>query len=118
MYHKSGRVVKFTVNQRAAGNDNSQNHFRDLQANLRNGESTEREWQTLLTRTPDKVCNLESFKTQAVKLSYGNQEVAKDNYESLKRLNQPIAVSVQNITIQQHPNYHLMILAVWIQNYS
>ena len=90
VYHKFDRVVKLSVNQRASGDDNSQNLFRELQINLRNGESTMKDWNMLLSRTPPKVSNLQTFEKHAVKISYGNQQVAKDNYECLKKLGQPI----------------------------
>ena len=35
--------------------------------------------------------NIDSFQKDSVKLSFGNEKVAKDNYEELKQLNQPIA---------------------------
>ena len=43
VYHKFDRVVKLSVNQRASGDDNNQNVFRQLQTNLKNGESTTEE---------------------------------------------------------------------------
>ena len=36
------------------------------------------------------LSNLQTFEKHAVKISYGNQQVAKDNYECLKKLGQPI----------------------------
>ena len=90
VYHKFGRVIKLSVNQRASGDDNSQNLFRELQINLRNGESTMQDWNMLLSRTPPKVSNLQTFEKHAVKISYGNQQVAKENCERLKNLGQPI----------------------------
>ena len=49
------------------------------------------DWHMLLSRTPNHVLNLESFKKESVKLSYGNEKVAQDNLKSLKELGQPAA---------------------------
>ena len=44
-----------------------------------------------MTRTPDRVKDLETFRKHSVRLSFGNEKVAKDNYECLTKLKQPIA---------------------------
>ena len=63
-----------------------------LQVNARNGDSTYADWQLLLTRTPTNVQNISNFEESCIKLSFGNEKVAKDNYDKLKALNKPIAV--------------------------
>ena len=90
-YHKFDRVVKLNVNERAHGSTPEQEDFRNLQINIRNGNTTVDEWKLLLTRTPSNVPNLKEFEKKAVKLSYGNEKVAEHNYENLTNLGQPIA---------------------------
>ena len=68
-----------------------QEKFRTILTNLRDGNSTVDDWNLLLTRTPNNIGNLQFFKKECVKLSYGNEKVAQDNYDSLKQLNNPIA---------------------------
>ena len=84
MYHKFVDVVKLTVNERSKGSSDNQQAFRTLLINLRDGNSTIKDWNLLLTRTPNNVEHIETFKNSSVKLSYGNEKVALDNYESLK----------------------------------
>ena len=70
---------------------NISEQFRTILTNLHNGDSTMDDWHMLLSRTPNHVLNLESFKKESVKLSYGNEKVAQDNFKSLKELGQPAA---------------------------
>ena len=44
-----------------------------------------------MTRTPNNVENIETLKNSSVKLLHGNEKVASDNYESLKKLGKPMA---------------------------
>ena len=90
-YKQFTKVVRLTVNKRAKGSDLMQQDFRNLQITARDGNCSIDQWNLLLTRTPINVENLDSFERDAVKLSFGNDKVAKDNYEQLKRLNKPIA---------------------------
>ena len=115
VYHKFDRVVKLSINQRANGDDNSQNLHRELQINLRNGESTMQDWNMLLSRTPPKVSNLQTFEKHAVKISYGDQQVAKDKYERLKTWVNQLFPLMPNITIKQLQSSLLMIWDVFVQ---
>ena len=91
MYHKFVDVIKLTINERSKGSSDNQQAFQTLLINLRDGNSTIKDWKLLLTRTPSNVEDIETFKNSSVKLSYGNEKVASDNYESLKKLGKPIA---------------------------
>lgn len=90
MYRKFETVVKLEKNERARGNDTDQKIFRQLQERARNGDSSLKDWNLLLSRSPSKIQHLEHFKNNAVRLSFGNEKVAQDNYSKLKQLNQPI----------------------------
>jgi hypothetical protein len=57
---------------------------------LRTGETTEEDWNYLLTRTPSAVPSLDQFR-DAIRLYYGNEQVATYNYTTLLELHQPIA---------------------------
>ena len=88
VYKQFDTVVQLTVNQRACGNNLTQTSFRTMLTNLRNGVSTHEDWQLLLSRTP--LFTSEN-KDLFVKLSFSNENVSTNNYESLKSLNQHIA---------------------------
>ena len=60
--------------------------------NLRNGNTTLDEWNTLLTGTPQQVTNMDEFHKESVKLSFGNEKVAEDNYACLMKVGNPIAL--------------------------
>ena len=92
MYQKFETVIKLQVNERAKGNDVEQENFRQLQMRERNGASSLQDWETLLVRNTAKVQNLAHFKQCAVRLSFGNEKVATDNYSKLCELGQPIIV--------------------------
>ena len=47
---------------------------------LRTGDSTEQDWQLLLSRQPSLVANLNEF-DDAIKLFYGNDDVAAYNHQ-------------------------------------
>lgn len=49
----------------------------------RNGDSSLEDWKLLLTRNPDKTENLQHFEDCAIKISFGNEKVSKDNYNKL-----------------------------------
>ena len=89
-YQMFERVVTLSVNQRVKGSDQEQTVFRDLLLRLRNGESTEQDWELLLTRQPSHIENIEHFK-DATRMYYSNEQVAKYNYEELTLLKQPVA---------------------------
>ena len=91
IYKEFKQVVTLSVNHRVDGKTNAHSCFRDLLIRARNGESTFADWQTLLSRTPENVTNIEEFLTSSVRLSYLKAKVAEMNLIKLKNLNQPIA---------------------------
>ena len=54
--------------------------------NLRNGDSTESDWNLQLTKTPDSIGNQKDTEEYA-KLSFSNEKVASDNFEAPQSLN-------------------------------
>ena len=92
MYHQFKTVVSLTENQRVKGNNAEQTNFRQLLTRARNGDSTESDWETLLSRTANEVHNIGDFENFSVRLCYHKRKVAELNLEKLKRLNKPIAV--------------------------
>ena len=90
MYRKFETVIKLEKNERAKGDDRDQQTFRQLQMRARDGESSIDDWNILLSRSPSKVQNLLYFQKNAVRLSFGNEKVAQENYNQLVNLNQPI----------------------------
>jgi hypothetical protein len=59
---------------------------------LRNGQSTDSEadWNTLLQRTPTMANNSHEF-TNAIRLFYKKENVAKYNYDAITKLGSPVA---------------------------
>ena len=92
LYHEFKKVVKLTVNQRVQGNNIEQSNFREILTRARHGESNESDWHSLISRTPDKVDNLNDFEKNSVRLCYHKEKVAELNMTRLKSLGQPIAV--------------------------
>lgn len=90
MYQMFQKVINFEINERAAGTDNEQQRFRALQVRARDGNSNLEDWNMLLLRQPQNVVNIDTFQKSAVKLSFGNEKVATDNYQKLKQLQQTI----------------------------
>lgn len=84
------KVVKLTQNQRVQGSNPEQVSFKDLLKCLRTGDSTKEDWQLLLTQQPSAVPNLHEFEN-AIRLFYGNDQVAAFNYDQLLKLHKPIA---------------------------
>ena len=76
------KVVKLSENQRVQGSNPEQVSFKQLLERLRNGDSTQEDWQLLLSRQPSAVPNLSEFEN-AMRLFYGNDQLLK--------LRQPIA---------------------------
>lgn len=87
---KFDTVVKLVINERAKGSSSDQHLFRELQLRARDGNSSVDDWNLLLTRIPSKVFNITEFEKEAVKLSYGNDKVATDNFDKLKTLDEVI----------------------------
>ena len=56
-YRMFDKVVKLTVNQRVQGMSTEQEQFRNLLLRLRKGDSTNEDWQLLLTRQPSRARN-------------------------------------------------------------
>ena len=90
IYKKFEKVVKFEVNERAGGADDEQQRIRALQIKARDGNSNLEDWNMLLLRQPQNVVDIDNFENSSVKLSFGKEKVAKDNYERLKELQQTI----------------------------
>lgn len=90
MYRLFDTVIKLTVNERSKGNDLAQERFRNALYRLKNGDSTEEDWQMFLNRTPGRIGDINDVK-DFVKLSYSNKKVATDNHEALMSLNVPVA---------------------------
>ena len=72
------------------GSDTTQVAFKQLLMRLRTGDSTEEDWQLLLSCQSSLVANLDEF-DDAIKLFYGNDEVAEYNHRQLLKLSQPVA---------------------------
>ena len=90
MYRKFDTVVRFQVNEWARGSSNDQQLFRELQIRARDGNSSLEDWKLLLPRLPDNVSNRAEFEKESIKLSFGNEKVARDNYAKLGNLNELI----------------------------
>ena len=90
MYRKFTTVIKLTVNERSKGENLEQERFRAALYRLRNGETTEEDWQLFLSRTPANVNDALVLK-DFVKLSFSNEKVACNNHEALTSLNMPVA---------------------------
>lgn len=90
MYHKFDTVVKLQVNERARGSSNDQQLFRELQIRARECNSSLEDLKLLLTRVPDNIPNRTEFEKESVRLSFGNENVARDNYAKLRNLNELI----------------------------
>ena len=77
--------VTLSVNHRVDGKSNDQACFRDLLNRARYGESTIADWQTLLSRTPENITNIEEFLSSSVRLSYLKSKVAEMNLIKFKK---------------------------------
>ena len=84
------KVVKLTENQHVQGSNPNQVSFKLLLERLRDGDSTQEDWQQLLSRQPSTVTNLSEFEN-AMRLFYGNDQVATYNYDQLLKLHEQIA---------------------------
>ena len=90
MYQKFQTVVKLQINERPKGSNWEQENFRQLQIRARIGDSSLEDWKRLLARNPAQIENVQHFEDCAIKLSFGNEKVVKDNYNKLCDLGQPI----------------------------
>ncbi|XP_078371416.1 ATP-dependent DNA helicase Pif1-like [Oculina patagonica] len=81
-------VVILMENVRQAGNNPEAEMFRELLLNIRDGKITQDDWQKRQERTPLNV-RMEDF-TDAVRLFFDKQSVAKYNFEKLHSLGTPI----------------------------
>jgi len=88
LYRQFDTVVILDEIVRESGASQEQVLFRDL-LRLRNGESTEEDWQ-LLSRSPSAITNLTEF-DDAVHLFYNKDKVAQFNAQKLNSLGTPIA---------------------------
>ena len=92
LYHEFKKVVKLTVNQRVQGNNIEKSNFREMLTRARHGESTESDWHSLISRTPDKVRNVNEFENNSVRICYHKEKVAELNISRLNSLGQPRAI--------------------------
>ena len=90
MYHMFTTVIILTTVLRQAGNNAAIQAFRDLLTRLRDGTVSYDDWQLLLKRTPQHADNAADF-TEAVRLFYTKDSVAKYNLEKLHTLGTPVA---------------------------
>jgi len=90
LYSEFRTIIHLTESERVKGCLSNQQRFRDLLDKIRDGNVSELDWKLLLQRTPSRCINLGGF-SSSLRLSYGNKQVAEFNYESLKKLNRPIA---------------------------
>ena len=82
-------VVLLRQNIRQAGTNPQAEVFRELLMRMRDGQSTQCDWQKLCERTPQHI-NMDNFK-DAPRLFFDKASVAKYNYEKLSNLATPIA---------------------------
>lgn len=87
------KVFKLDVIQRQAGNSEGQRSFRDLLLRMRNGESTQEDWNLLRTRfrTPNNVSPEQDPFTNATRLFPTWDKVDGYNFRKLLERAQPIA---------------------------
>ena len=82
-------VVMLNVNVQQTGNNPAVESFRELLLRMRDGRITEEDWHRLQQRAPKNV-NIDEFK-DAIRLFFDKNDVARYNYEKLKKLRNPIA---------------------------
>ena len=84
------KVIELDDNYRVQEGNKEQVVFRQLLRRLRTGDSTETDWHILLSRQSSEVGNISEF-SDAIRLFFGNEDVARYNHEKLTNLAQPIA---------------------------
>ena len=104
-YKKFETVVKFEINERARGADDEQQRFRGLQIRARDGNSTFEDWNLLLSRQPHNVTDKTNFQNTAVRLSFSNEKVAKDNYERLEQLQETVVQINAHYSVMSYVNH-------------
>ena len=90
MYHLFTKIVILDKVIRQSGINSESKQFRDMLLRLRNGQSTEADWNTLLQRTPTMANNSDEF-TNDIRLFYKKENVAKYNYDAITKLGSPVA---------------------------
>ena len=90
LYQLFNKVIILDQVIRQSGTSTESIKFRELLLRLRNGQSTETDWTTLLEHTPTTAKNLSDF-THAIHLYYKKDEVATYNHEAITKLGNPIA---------------------------
>ena len=75
LYHEFKKIVKLTVNQRVQENDIEQSNFREMLTQARHGESIELDWHSLISRTPDRVHNINDFENNSARLCYHKEKL-------------------------------------------
>ncbi|GBC31310.2 ATP-dependent DNA helicase PIF1-like [Rhizophagus irregularis DAOM 181602=DAOM 197198] len=91
-YSQFREIYKLVAVQRQSGNSDRQRKFRDLLTRMRDGESTQSDWELLMTRVPENLTESErrTF-LNAINIIPTWEEVDRINLEKLRSLNQPIA---------------------------
>jgi hypothetical protein len=91
-YRQFQEIYKLEAMQRQIGNSESQQQFKDLLYRLRDGESTQSDWELLMTRTSDNVTEAErkTF-SDAINILTTWEKMNKINLNKIRSLNQPVA---------------------------
>ena len=90
LYSEFRTIIHLTESERVKGSNPDQQRFKDMLDNIREGKIAESDWKVMLQRTPHRSKDTKAF-SSSLRLSFGNKQVADFNYESLKKLNKPIA---------------------------
>ena len=90
VYQMFDTVVMLDQVLRQSGMDPETQIFRELLLRLRDGSTTQEDWQMLLTRDPSTADNRGDF-SDAVHLYYDKASVVKYNLDKLQSLGSPIA---------------------------
>ena len=90
MYNLFTKVVILDQVIRQSGANRESQQFRQILLRLRNGQSTEDDWTTLLQHTPSTANNANEF-NDAIRLFYTKEQVAKYNHEAITKLTSSIA---------------------------
>jgi hypothetical protein len=95
VYQQFREVYRLGIVQRQSGDSDEQRRFRDLLLRLRDGESTEDDWNLLTTRftnAPDVLSSLDHARFSAATcIMPCRRDVDEFNINKLRSLNSPVA---------------------------
>ena len=91
-YHLFDRAITLDQVMRQAGNDSSQQLFRNILMRLRNGELRVEDWKHLIQQTPVEVDDDTSSFDEALRLFPTTSAVSEYNITKLHSNDQPVAV--------------------------